>query len=198
MKVRAIVMGIIISLIVCVNANAGPTNLGFETNDLTGWTFDPNGGSYNIVGSYTTDTPYTYNPTEGTLFLKLTAGSTGKTVQVYQVFTATAGEVVTGMVGFDAKDAQQNDIILISFLGVDYDPVYTVGSKWNGDQPWTQWSWTAPEDGTYKLTYGVKNVGNSLNSSVGLFDAVPIPPTVLLFGTAMIGLLGIRRRIVTK
>jgi len=28
--------------------------------------------------------------------------------------------------------------------------------------------------------------------------AVPIPPTILLFGTAMIGLLGIRRKIATS
>jgi len=63
-----------------------------------------------------------------------------------------------------------------------------------GDEPWTKWTWTAPRDGDFTLFYLLTNPRSSDHTSYAMFDAVPIPTSLLFFGSGLIGLIGLKRR----
>jgi len=186
MKIKTVYIGVLVVLAVCGNAYAAPVNLGFESG-LSGWTLGST-GSYDVVHSYA-DSGYTYStapPTEASHFLTLVNGS------VSQTFTAAKGEAIIGTFGFDAVGAA--DLLTITIVKLINSREYLSLKVWgdDGDQPWTLWTWNAPSDGSYTLTYSVSGSGT------GLFDTVPVPASVLLLGTGLIGLLGIRRRVPGK
>jgi hypothetical protein len=193
-------------------------NMGFEEG-LTGWTVeiqprytllpyakpDGVGQTYaNVVSSHQGDDPQApirYEPVEGNRFLEINAkGNYGDAlwVGVFQKFTAGKGDTLSGYAAFDARE-NDSCISVLEFAeaGVNCNVVYftnvpEVGS--HGDEPWTKWEWTAPRDGSYMLYYKLTNPLLCDKSSYAVFDAVPIPPALFLFGTGLAGLAAIRRK----
>jgi hypothetical protein len=202
------------ALVITAVLTVGPaygslTNFGFETGDSTGWTFNLNGGSSEIVGSFTD--PYgfyswDYQPAEGSYLLALEAGDGDIPVTAVQTFHASAGEIIKGMAAFasgeeyggfwndkaSVKIYDSNNAVMELF----YASTESTGLA--GFTAWSLWTWIAPEDGTYILEYAVINDVDFGGPSFALFDsaqAVPLPPSVLLLAPGLLGILGLRRRI---
>ncbi len=160
-------------------------NLGFEAGNTTGWTA---GGS----GPYgATDTYGPYVPVEGAYFAFVQAADQDVYTTLSQDFVLSAGEKLTGSVGFKAFDsfvsgAGLNDSGYLSINGTELfqKDVATVGDF--GSTGWQTFSFTAPIDGTYTLQIGVANHGDNQASSGIVLDNVavqanlppPPPPSV--------------------
>lgn len=192
-------------------------NFGFE-NGLAGWTVvvDPRHGSLytvdggeaqgyaRVVTAHSGNDPQgaiTYGPTEGEHFLELNTtggGVDAAMVGVYQTFTAERGETFSGYAAFDARVRRSLfSIVETASVSFDFDPVYftnvpEVGGY--GDEPWTKWTWEAPETGQFTIYYLLTNPKKNDHTSYAVFDAVPIPPTLLIFGSGLIGVMGLRWR----
>jgi hypothetical protein len=202
------------ALVIAAVFTVGPaygslTNFGFETGDSTGWTFNLNGGSSEVVGSFTDPYeyfPWYYAPAEGSYFLALEAGDGDAPVTAVQTFHASAGEIIKGMAAFaggeeygfffndkaSVKVYDSNNAVMELF----YASTESTGPA--GYTAWSLWTWIAPEDGAYTLEYAVINDIDYGGQSFALFDsaqAVPLPPSVLLLAPGLLGMLGLRRRI---
>ncbi len=200
--------------------SASILNPGFE-NGLTGWTvivdylsgdtqtFENGVGqtyaarvaSHTSVPSGTT----TYSPMEGNWFLELNTGpadSNVATVGVFQSFSAQEGDTLSGYAAFDSgvvlgrlssREYAQTIIESDNILAVPFDQtVMDLGG--DGEGEWTKWTWTAPTDGEYTLFYLLSNAKITDQTSYAMFDAVPIPASLLIFGSGLIGLVGLKRR----
>jgi hypothetical protein len=195
----------VLSILTSPSVNASTfTNFGFE-NGLSGWTTVLNGGTIDVVSTHLGSSGTTFNPTEGSYFLRLQAGDAEKAVKVYQLFNATQGEVLSSMAAFDASDYMPyNDRAYVTFYDADgafLDVAYYVDVNEVGDygyKQWSKWIWEAPYDGTFRIEYTVKNAFDSDQSSYALFDAstaVPIPAAFWILGSGLLGLVGLRNRI---
>ena len=165
------------------------TNPGFE-NGTTGWTAFPSGTGVSVVTSYTTPLGYTYNPAEGTKFLKLESQTGGFPLSVYQPFAANQGDQLSGSAAFEQSGGSAGAVLItIWFLG---QPVWYKEASTNG---WVTWNWSAPLQGStsYTLQYTIQNTSEG-TKSVAIFDAVPIPTTALLLVTGLVALVAVRRR----
>ncbi len=189
-------------------AEAVILNGGFETGDLINWaTSIPTGGSAQAVTSHTSDTsdlliPTVYNPIEGNYFALLKADGPGSDTTLSQTFSISSGLRIEGWAAFDAWDYlpfdDNADVLILDALGTTvianpwHSDVSTVGDY--GDGPWTYWNWTAPTSGNYILQFRVTNSLDSDMDSYALFDAagvIPEPATMLLFGSGLLGLIGL-------
>jgi hypothetical protein len=161
-----------------------------------------------IVTTHTGNDPHgriTYGPQEGSCFLELNTrgyGHDAKSVSVFRTFEAQAGDTLSGMAAFDARVNGRKRIYVAESASatINYDPVYfrnalQIGTK--GDDPWTMWQWEAPYDGTFTLMYMLTSPLNRDRTSYAMFDAVtnvPIPSSLLIFVTGLLGLIVIKRR----
>ena len=222
MKTRAAITTLFVLFILSAtpafSAPISLPNFGFE-DGLTGWTvyIDPRYGSAytvadgigqsyaQVLTSHTGNDPdgaVTWTPTEGDSFLRLRTtnarGIDAVMVGVYQTFTAQRGDTLSGYAAFDARvPLTLTSILEIGVVSFDFNPVYftnvpEVGGQ--GDEPWTKWTWTAPRDGAFALFYLLTNPSGSDHTSYAMFDAVPIPTSLLFFGSGLIGLIGLKRR----
>ena len=174
---------------------AQPVNLGFETGDLTGWTaFTDGGGDAGAVTSYGAFTPYS-----GRYLGFVQAGcGTDTYCTLSQTFSLTAGETISGVVGFQANDYLPFDDY--ADLNINGDVLFssnvgTVGDF--GNSGWVPWSYTAPTAGSYTLTLEVANSGDDNLPSGAVLDSgspVPEPSTwaMMLIGFAGLGFAGYR------
>jgi hypothetical protein len=169
-------------------ARAGPTNLGFETGDLTGWNFT---AGYVSVGTSAhgrgNQLGTSWLPTEGSYFAYLKAGvGTGTYTMLAQDFSLGAGEIVAFDVFFDTGDwmphhddgyARLTDLTKGTVTTLYAQSVATVGDF--GADGWTRVSYTAPQAGEYRLEFGVRNVTDNLFfSAMGVDSAATVPSPV--------------------
>jgi hypothetical protein len=107
------------ALIIAVPTQAQLVNGGFETGDLTGWTWAPppgGGGSAGAVTSHTDTGPWnvtpvtippgvtSWGPNEGTYFGLLKTNGPGSVAYLYQSFTVPAGAVLSFDYFWDSQD----------------------------------------------------------------------------------------------
>jgi hypothetical protein len=184
-------------------------NPGFETGNINGWTAN-NAAYVSIVTTHAGDS-LTYLPQEGSYFARLVAGQgPGAYTTLSQLLSVSVGESLTGYAAFDARDSlPHNDDAYVRILdsagALIATPwssnVSTIGN--NGDGPWTVWTWTATQTGSYTILYGTANQTGNSSPSYALFDAkpnvttattTPEPASLSLLGLGIFGLLGYRRK----
>jgi len=171
-------------------SSASPANFGFESG-LDSWTQVLNGGAASVVHSYASPSTTFYAP-EGSSFLLLSTGNVNQSVKVSQDFVVNNGETISGSYAFYAPSGNLDYSLAI--LTEDGDLVESlVNTQGVVSTSWNTWSWTATATSTYKLSYSLKNIADNNTTSYAMFDAtpVPIPGAVVLFGSGLMGLLGV-------
>jgi len=176
MKKIAIALGAVLMTSSLANAAISLTNEGFELG-LSGWGCTEGA---QVKGAETSP-----GPVAGNHFLLLSAVPGQPASIVSQMFSASEGDLLSGYArwlgGFGSAS-----IVVLKDSGSTY--------IWSGYYPpstdWTEWSWTVPKGGTYRLQYVL--TGAPLSQAA--FDAVPIPPALLLLASGLVSLAVIRRR----
>ncbi len=200
-KLMAVVAWITVAL--AGSAWATVINSGFESGDFSGWNLSiPAGATAAVTGNHTSDLGHLYTPVAGNHFALLKTDGPGNITMISQQVSLLAGESIDGWAAFDAQDyVPYMDWAYVQIMdpsgAITATPWFeqiggTVPSY--ADTPWTYWTWTAGSTGTYMLTYGVANSGDSGMDSYALFDSgdrgeqpVPEPGTMLLFGVGLCG-----------
>lgn len=182
-------------------AQAGLTNPGFETGDFTGWTLSFQG--YGDEISQAVSDMYSYPVPVGNYLASLWAGADkGVYTVLSQTFSANAGEKLSISAAFIAHDESPyaDDAYVRIWDGSTTTTLWRSDVIEVGDYGATMWEsviWEAPITGTYTLSFGVANERDNAFSSQALFDVnpVPVPNALLLLGSGLLGLIGIRRRL---
>lgn len=204
-------LGALATLSMVAAAQAGPTNMGFETANLSGWAAGLSGGGtatvvqqlYGVDASGNRQSAgYDYRPQGGNWFLAIGSGAANTAQTVSQTFSLQAGQTVSGRAAFDWGESSQFDGASVEIYDASNTLVSTAFSS-NGsgqsagyDGAWTNWSFQAATSGAYTLKFSTFNTGDALGTSYGYFDvsAVPEPGSLALVSLALAGVVLVRRR----
>ena len=165
------------------------TNPGFETGDVTGWTAVPATGYGTRYAALTDYDPYL--PAAGKYFLGELATGQQPSRAVFQDVVLQFGDVLQGWAAFGGTDPQVSGAVEVFSGGaLVATPWSAVGS--GSFDPWTEWSWTAPAAGTYRLSYSLLAPGPD-SLGYAFFDApegtsVPEPGSCALLLTTLVPL----------
>jgi len=219
MERNLMVLAAAVLLLAVGSAKADISNGSFE-DGLNNWSIVLSGGDVQAVSSHTDSTgsatgTSSWSPTDGSAFALLEGGYANESVQLYQTFTASAGEVLTFDYFWDSEDYVSDDDTvyddtgmgtLLSGSGTGGAVLSTlfshsiVGSDpedyWG--TPWTLVSHTFAAAGTYTLLIETWNDDdNDQSSYVGIDNValtpVPVPGAILL-GMFGLGAAGIKLR----
>lgn len=148
-------------------------NGGFETGDFTGWT-ESHSNLSSVVNSFGA-----FTAKEGTKFALLETGAQNVYTTVSQDIVLEAGQTIGGWAAFKTNDyLPYNDNAMAQIIVTSSNTV--VSTPWQKDvsivgnhgyADWEAWSWTATTAGTYTIELKVRNVGDGMVDSYGLFDA---------------------------
>lgn len=168
------------------SANAAFQNIGFETGDFTGWALTG-------TGSVKTTLDDPLHP-EGKYFASITGASS-----LTQIATFNAGDKIEFMWKFVAGDEMPYDDYAFFVGDKKYNLLSSVAVVGDyGSTGWNLFSHLVTETSTGPIMFGVANFGDNFLDSELRIDAapsqVPVPAAVWLFGSAFMGLMGIKRR----
>jgi hypothetical protein len=157
-----------------LNQGGGGTNRGFELGNLTGYTLV--GTSFATISTSDTAINYNvYNPTQGDFLAVIQGLSTG--VNTSQFFNASAQ---AGTVGSMLETA----ITLSPGSQFSFDWAF-LG---NDMSPWNDFAlfYLKDHNGAIVFSEGLAQIGSA--------PGIPIPSSVLLLGSGLLGLLGLARK----
>jgi len=156
-------------------AFAGPTNLGFESDTLSGW--HSNGGNAFVTSTISNSGGGSFDTAaQGDLFGGITAGlGEGVYSTLSQSFALKAGGTITGYAGFLANDYMPyNDDAYVSVNGVKLQTWDVAGVGDYGASGWIPFTFTATAAGIYTLELGVANRVDNNQSSQAVIDGVQV------------------------
>jgi hypothetical protein len=188
---------IVISFIITVSLSAGMgradlINGGFETGDLSGWTLYGESEGVSIVSNFSN-----FYPREG----RRIASFSKTAVLTYMLGLIEWGDTLFGQFTWESTDAGANGYGYVQIMRVPLNGDVADTFYWRRDAvrstAWEYWQWTAAEPGYYELRLGIVN-NNSLSPIHALFDGVqgrqvPLPGSLVLLGSGLLGLAGWRR-----
>jgi len=111
-------------------------------------------------------------------------------ISLSQQIDLNQGDIVSGWSFFFNGDYEAQDSAWVSFRAADGNVVATPWRENSGSQaardfnstpyqtatPWTQWSWQAPETGSYTLSLGMTTSEDNNFASYGGFDDIFVTP----------------------
>ena len=157
-----------------LSQGGGGTNLGFE-NGLTGYTLV--GTSFaNVSTSEMLPNYNTYSPTQGDYFAVIQGVYNGVTTSQFSNATGQAGTVGSILETAITLNPGAPFSFDWAFLGSDFSP-------WND---FALFYLKDPNSGAIVFSEGLAQIGSA--------PAVPIPSSVLLLGSGLLGLLGLARK----
>jgi len=176
--------------------NSGPnkyiTLYSLNNTDITGWTVNGGtGSSIDYIGSY-------WVASEGNRSIDMAGLSNGS---ISQSFGTNIG--ATYLVKFFMAGNPDGEPTIkklnVTAGGTSQDYTFNTAGYTRGSMGWTDKEFTFQATGiTTTLTFSNAYSGSDPFYGVALDDVrvgvVPIPPTVLLLGAGLIGLVGVRRR----
>ena len=162
-------------------------NGGFEAADFSGWgtpqpQYYPDDAA-TVVASYQVSSGPTYAPVDGAKFALLPAANGGRPTVVTQDFRAEAGDTISGWAFFDNGNPADQDSFGYVAIKAGAETVatpFTASAASTGDfgqTPWTQWTYTFTQAGSYRIEAGAKDVAEIQDPSYLGLDAVEFSGT---------------------